>query len=414
MTHDAPKMLAAAVHNTHSCAVDASMKMATDTTQIGYFAEFAGSSCYRTRWWRRSVSLHSKCPRTRKIRSPALFACHPRVARNRSTSAAQRWQVKSRIDRAAPSMCCGEAFSITAISSWKPSSGGGRRNAARARALCCSRVGCASASNPPSGRKSRPDVEAGAMRTSPANRPGLASAALRTAAAPRLCPTATGRRRSSASQRATSGAAHRGPNARPPGWSRYLTGDGRVCLPVKTRNAPAMALAPGADTAWSFSPGGSFCSCCRPPRNTRSALSSAVTPGLQVAAPIGGSRTGLRRVTSRESLDSYVNDPAPGHILPSGASLEPMTTRAKPRRTNQADIARSRGCRFQGHTRWVPAVLDFMRFLGASRLAFREMTNGDLDDMAALLGDEDVMRYSQAQEPHRGPRLDRVESAQLP
>ena len=29
----------------------------------------------------------------------------------------------------------------------------------------------------------------------------------------------------------------------------------------------------------------------------------------------------------------------------------------------------------------------------AARLAFREMTDADLDDMAALLGDEDVMRF---------------------
>lgn len=34
-----------------------------------------------------------------------------------------------------------------------------------------------------------------------------------------------------------------------------------------------------------------------------------------------------------------------------------------------------------------------MQFPAAPRLAFREMSNGDLDDMAALLGDEDVMRY---------------------
>lgn len=34
-----------------------------------------------------------------------------------------------------------------------------------------------------------------------------------------------------------------------------------------------------------------------------------------------------------------------------------------------------------------------MRFPTAPRLTFREMTNGDLDDMAALLGDKDVMRY---------------------
>ncbi|MCL2585235.1 MAG: GNAT family N-acetyltransferase [Streptosporangiales bacterium] len=34
-----------------------------------------------------------------------------------------------------------------------------------------------------------------------------------------------------------------------------------------------------------------------------------------------------------------------------------------------------------------------MRLPAASRLSFREMTGGDLDDMAALLGDEDVMSY---------------------
>jgi len=34
-----------------------------------------------------------------------------------------------------------------------------------------------------------------------------------------------------------------------------------------------------------------------------------------------------------------------------------------------------------------------MRLPTASRLTFREMTDADLDDMAALLGDEDVMRF---------------------
>jgi RimJ/RimL family protein N-acetyltransferase len=34
-----------------------------------------------------------------------------------------------------------------------------------------------------------------------------------------------------------------------------------------------------------------------------------------------------------------------------------------------------------------------MRLPTASRLAFREMTGADLDDMAAMLGDEDVMRF---------------------
>jgi RimJ/RimL family protein N-acetyltransferase len=34
-----------------------------------------------------------------------------------------------------------------------------------------------------------------------------------------------------------------------------------------------------------------------------------------------------------------------------------------------------------------------MRLPAASRLTFREMTDADLDDMAALLGDEDVMRF---------------------
>jgi RimJ/RimL family protein N-acetyltransferase len=34
-----------------------------------------------------------------------------------------------------------------------------------------------------------------------------------------------------------------------------------------------------------------------------------------------------------------------------------------------------------------------MRLPTARRLTFREMTEGDLDDMAALLGDEDVMRF---------------------
>jgi RimJ/RimL family protein N-acetyltransferase len=34
-----------------------------------------------------------------------------------------------------------------------------------------------------------------------------------------------------------------------------------------------------------------------------------------------------------------------------------------------------------------------MRLPTASRLTFREMTDADLDDMAALLGDEEVMRF---------------------
>ena len=39
------------------------------------------------------------------------------------------------------------------------------------------------------------------------------------------------------------------------------------------------------------------------------------------------------------------------------------------------------------------ANLAFMRLPTASRLTFREMTGADLDDLAALVGDEDVMRF---------------------
>jgi RimJ/RimL family protein N-acetyltransferase len=39
------------------------------------------------------------------------------------------------------------------------------------------------------------------------------------------------------------------------------------------------------------------------------------------------------------------------------------------------------------------ASLACMRLPIASRLTFREMTDADLDDMAALLGDKDVMRF---------------------
>jgi hypothetical protein len=45
------------------------------------------------------------------------------------------------------------------------------------------------------------------------------------------------------------------------------------------------------------------------------------------------------------------------------------------------------------------------------RLAFRDMTPDDLDDMAALLGDPQIMRYYPPQEPRRGALLDRVEPA---
>jgi len=52
--------------------------------------------------------------------------------------------------------------------------------------------------------------------------------------------------------------------------------------------------------------------------------------------------------------------------------------------------------------------------LPTPQLAFREMTPDDLDDMAALLGDPEVMRYyPHPKTPRRGVGLDQLEPPDL-
>jgi RimJ/RimL family protein N-acetyltransferase len=50
----------------------------------------------------------------------------------------------------------------------------------------------------------------------------------------------------------------------------------------------------------------------------------------------------------------------------------------------------------------------------SARLVFRDMTADDLDDMAELLGDPQVMTYYEAEDAAGGSQVDRLEPRAVP